>query len=167
MKTTDKLMNQNGASLAAAIAKLPDTDKPWLGNTNDVADFVTGINGQVKDLWGEAIEKSFSPQQYADKLGAIADAGAKVLLGRDDTWEPHAGWNEPGIIDAWLRERFRIGETDPLAVCKAAIMLQIQDFLAIMTAHADNPELDLSWRVTGNVETFRDAYVGAAEADVE
>jgi hypothetical protein len=133
-RTDTESMKQNGQR---EIETAQVEHRDYLGKPDAVANLLSSlIDGIVVDL--SAAETEQQIQTIIDDIHCQSECLADILLGGlNPIYPPRPGWNEPGGIDQFLKQRFpEIKETEPVQIIAWACDRYVRTILGLIKDQA-------------------------------
>ena len=100
------------------------------------------------EFWSaEFVERLQKGKPAEDVTRTIASRLGRILLGKNENYEPVRKWNSPGGIDTFCKELFKLRDKTPAAVMYHTV-LTFFDALSDLIVEAGAPDfLEETWQV--------------------
>ena len=149
----------NDAGLAAAFATA--TQDNWLGNRETIDAMLRTMLVEVLEVReGRQTDTVTEADGYA-RCVAVMAKNAAILLGKDASYRPIIGWNQPGGIDAHLVKELNIDEADPARRVITAQWQLVKEFCALLKQEEQGqPQEATRWQMDAGVEQMVKLMLG-------
>lgn len=141
----------NDKSLAAVFLRAAD-DRAYLGDPGTVEDLLRAMIFAALDARWKFGTGLIEESELAQTVNAEMERCAGVLLGRDKTFTPLVGWNEPGGIDSHIAVVMNNPDPEPAHRIMAALRALINVVCALVAQEeAGMPEENTRWQIDAEI----------------
>lgn len=112
------------------------------------------------EFWSaEFVERLQKGQPAASVTRKIASRLGRILLGKDEAYEPVYRWNEPGGIDEFCKRLFQFQDKTPAAVMYHAVLTFLDGLIDLVVEAGGAWFLEETWQTKRKQLITKYAYI--------